>query len=65
MTYQRKTTDYWDIEQYTGPKYGWEIVTSETTRQDTRRSLKEYRENSPGEYRAVKHRERIQPCPSV
>lgn len=61
MTYQRKTRDYWDIEQQTGPRYGWEVVNSETTRADTKRSLKEYRDNQP-EYpvRSVKRRERIE-----
>lgn len=64
MTYQRKTRDYWDIEQQT--EEGWEVVSSEVTRVDARRCLKDYRENQP-EYpvRSIKRRERIQPCPSA
>jgi hypothetical protein len=31
VTYQRKTRDYWDIEQYTGSQYGWESVNAEDT----------------------------------
>jgi hypothetical protein len=59
MAYVRKTRDYWDIEQQT--LEGWEVVTSEVTRTDSRRSLREYRENQP-EYpvRAVKRREKIE-----
>lgn len=58
MPYQHKTRDYWDIEQQT-PE-GWEVVTSEVTCRDTKRALRDYRENQP-EYpvRSVKHRERI------
>ena len=58
MAYVRKTRDYWDIEQHT--ECGWEVVSSEVTRVDTKRALKEYRENQP-EYpvRSVKHREKI------
>ena len=61
MTYQRKTRDYWDIEQLT--PQGWEVVNSEETNADRRRSIKEYRDNQP-EYpvRSVKHRERIESC---
>lgn len=63
MAYVRKTRDYWDIEQQT--EQGWEVVSSEVTRADTKRALKEYRDNQP-EYpvRSVKHRERIEPCSS-
>ena len=64
MTYQRKTRDYWDIEQQTAE--GWEVVSSEVTRQDTRRCLKDYRENQPQySVRSIKRRERIEPCPSA
>ena len=43
MAYQRKTRDRWDIETNYG--YGWEVENSEYTREDARRSLREYREN--------------------
>ncbi len=57
MAYQRKTHDEWDIEAYTGSQYGWEVVNTETTRQDARRSIKEYRDNQPEyAYRLKYHR---------
>lgn len=61
MAYQRKTRDYWDIQQYTGPEYGWESVNTEETWKDAKRSLREYRDNQP-EYpvRARRKRERIE-----
>jgi len=42
--------------------YGWELVNTETTWKDARRSLREYRTELPGQYKAVKRRERIEPC---
>ena len=59
MAYQRKTRDRWDIMTNYG--YGWECENSEYTREDARRSLKEYRENSFGRYdvRLEKYREPI------
>lgn len=59
MAYQRKTRDRWDIMTNYG--YGWECENSEYTREDARRSFKEYRENSFGRYdvRLEKHREPI------
>lgn len=62
MAYVRKTRDYWDIEQKS--EQGWEVVSSEVTRADTKRALKEYRENQP-EYpvRSVKRREKIDAQP--
>ncbi len=59
MTYQRKTRDYWDIEQQYPD--GWEVVTSEVTWKETKENLKLYRQNQP-EYpvRSVKHRERVE-----
>jgi hypothetical protein len=61
MAYQRKTRDYWDIEQYTGPGYGWESVCAEDTWKEARKRLKEYRENQC-EYpvRARRKREKIE-----
>ena len=62
MAYQRKTRDRWDIETNYG--YGWETENSEYTREDARRSLREYRENMQRSgmcvVRMVKHRERIE-----
>lgn len=43
MAYQRKTRDRWDIETNYG--YGWEVENSEYTREDAKRSFREYREN--------------------
>lgn len=62
MAYQRKTRDRWDIETNYG--YGWEVENSEYTREDARRSLREYRENlqayGKGDVRMTKHRERLE-----
>jgi len=57
MAYVRKTRDRWDIMTNYG--YGWECENSEYTREDGRRSLKEYRENVSGAVRLEKHREKI------
>ncbi len=43
MAYQRKTSDEYQIFQKTSE--GWEEVCAETTWEDTKRTLKEYREN--------------------
>ena len=61
MAYQRKTRDYWSVQQWTGREYGWEEVNTEETWKDAKRSLAEYRENQP-EYlvRARRKRERIE-----
>lgn len=40
MAYQRKTKDRWDIMTNWG--YGWECENSEYTREDARRSFREY-----------------------
>lgn len=62
MSYKRKTKDRWDIETNYG--YGWETENSEYTREDARRSLREYRENMQRYgmcmVRMTKHRERIE-----
>ena len=62
MAYQRKTRDRWDIETNYG--YGWEVENSEYTRDDARRSLREYRENlqyyGKCSVRMVKRRERLE-----
>ena len=56
--YQRKTIDRWDIMTNYG--YGWECENSEYTREDAKRSLKEYRENIRGAVRLEKHREKVE-----
>lgn len=62
MAYQRKTRDRWDIETNYG--YGWEVENSEYTREDAKRSLREYRENLQAygkcDVRTVKRRERLE-----
>lgn len=45
MAYKRKTRDYYSIQQFTAQ--GWEEVNAEDTREDAKRSLREYRENQP------------------
>jgi hypothetical protein len=45
MAYVRKTTDEFEIQGfYCG---SWEMVTSETTRSEAKKRLKEYRTNEP------------------
>lgn len=60
MAYQRKTRDRWDIMTNWGN--GWECENSEYTREDVKRSLKEYREAYKGraDVRLEKHREKIE-----
>ena len=62
MAYQRKTRDRWDIETNYG--YGWEVENSEYTREDARRSLREYSENLQDygkcSVRMIKRRERLE-----
>lgn len=60
MAYTRKTRDRWDI--LTNYGYGWEVENSEYTREDAKRSYREYRENACGRYstRLEKHREPIE-----
>lgn len=61
MSYIRKTRDVWDVQQYTGPEYGWEDVCTEPSWLQARDRVREYRENQP-EYpvRAKHRRERIE-----
>lgn len=62
MAYKRKTRDRWDIETNYG--YGWEVENSEYTRENAKRSLREYRENLQAygkcDVRMTKHRERLE-----
>ena len=59
VAYKRKTVDRWDI--MTNGGYGWECENSEYTREDAKRSLREYKENLAGraEVRMEKHREKM------
>ena len=54
---QRKTVDRWDIMTNYGT--GWECENSELTKEDAKRSLKEYRENIRGAVKLEKHREKV------
>lgn len=53
----RKTRDEYVIQGNYG--YGWEDENCEDTREDARRSLREYRENGLGAYRLIVRRVRI------
>lgn len=58
MAYVRKTRDEWEIQQQTTE--GWELATTEVTRRDAKRCVREYRENQPElAARIVKRRVRI------
>lgn len=59
MPYKRKTKERWDIMTNWG--YGWECENSDYTREDARRSLREYQDNYAGRaaVRIEKHREPI------
>lgn len=60
MAYQRKTYDEWEIQGNYGT-YGWETVTTETTRAEAKAMLRCYNENEPQyPHRIVKHRVRIE-----
>ena len=58
MSYTRKTKDVFVIQGNYGT--GWDDENEEDTRIAARRSLKEYRDNGPGEYRLIKRREKIE-----
>lgn len=58
MAYTRKTVDRWDIMTNYG--YGWECENSEYTREDAKRSYKEYRDNIQGAVKLEKHREKVE-----
>ena len=54
MAYIRKTRDEWEIQGNYGQ--GWECVNTEYTRQDAKRSIKEYRDSEPYPFKIVKKR---------
>ena len=41
----------YQIQMWTGKRYGWECVNTECAREDAKRSIREYRDNQPGAYR--------------
>lgn len=57
MAYIRKTHDEWEIQGNYGQ--GWECVNTEDTRQDAKRSYKEYIANERVPFRVVKKRVKI------
>ena len=58
MAYIRKTRDEWEIQGNYGQ--GWECVNTETSQQDAKRSLGEYRSNEPYLFKVVKKRVKIE-----
>jgi hypothetical protein len=59
MAYKRLTEDEYTVQSNNG--YGWEDVTSETTRKEAKERLKEYRENEPQySHRLIKRHVKIQ-----
>lgn len=55
--YNRKTTDEFEIQANHGHGEGYEVETTETTRKEANKRLKEYRENAPNaSYKIVKKR---------
>lgn len=61
MAYKRKTRDVFEVQGNYGHGHGFECVTSEETRGEARKRLREYRENEPGvAFRVIKKRERIE-----
>lgn len=57
MAYIRKTQDIWYV--YGNFGQGWEQLCGSTIRKEALEDLKAYRENSPGNYKLKKHREKI------
>lgn len=63
--YVRRTSDEWEIQGNYGYGHGWEAVTTETSRDAARETIRLYRENEPGvPFRIVKRRVRI-PVPEI
>lgn len=57
MAYIRKTEDVFYILGFY-PGYGWEEETAETTREEAKQRLREYRENQPEySHKIIKKRE--------
>ena len=46
---------FWEVQQYTGREYGWEVVSQSTNRREALADVRSYRENQP-EYPARLHR---------
>jgi hypothetical protein len=63
MSYLRKTVDEHEVLANYG--WGWEVVTTETTRQGLRARLKEYRENEPNvQFKTITRRRSKNDLPS-
>jgi len=59
LPYKRKTREEWEIQANYGYGHGWECVNTETTLENARRSLKEYRDNEPYPFKIVKKRVKL------
>ena len=57
IMYKRKTTDEYTLQANYG--YGFEDITTEETRIEINKRLKEYRENDQRSYKIVKRRVKI------
>lgn len=53
---QRKTTDVYDIEQYTGPPFAWDVVTCDVSHLEACQRVKEWQEKQPGLPLRIVHR---------
>ena len=47
MAYKRKTRDEYEVQQYYGDAYGWEVVCTETSEWDAVQTKKDYLNNEP------------------
>ena len=56
--YTRKTQDVWELQGHYG--YGWEMVTTEESRQEAKKNLKLYNENERYPHRIIKKRVRVE-----
>jgi molecular chaperone DnaK len=57
--YKRTTRDYWEVQLYTGPQYGWELASAASTLKEAREAKRDYQENQDLPVRIVKKREKI------
>lgn len=61
MAYQRKTRDLYILQSDSGYGQGWEDETTETSKREILKRLKEYQENTSGmQLRWIKRREPLQ-----
>ena len=47
MAYKRKTRDEYEVQQYYGDVYGWEVVCTETSEWDAVQTKRDYINNEP------------------